>query len=189
MGPHDPAARHLAGWPVEILLPETQSRQDLAPLRFELEPVHEGELVLGFGVFLRIESVCRLVLAHDPLHFPHLGRNGGRDLKDGVFARITGLLGKIADVGILIAFHFPGTGHLIAEDDLEKGRFARPVGADQRNALTPVDGQISLLEERPPTVGHGQLAYGQHVRGAIASNPRKCNGERKKKLQRDYSVP
>lgn len=31
VGPHDPAARHLAGWPVEILLLETQSRQDLAP--------------------------------------------------------------------------------------------------------------------------------------------------------------
>ena len=177
VGPHDPAARHLAGWPIEILLPEAQSRQDLAPLRFELKPVHEGELVLGFGIFPGIEGACRFVLAHDPLHFTHLGRNGSRDLQNGVFARITSLLGEIADVGMLIAFHPPGTGHLVAEDNLEEGRLARPVGADQRNALTPVDGQISLLEERPPTVGHGQLANGQHVSGAIAPITGKSNGE------------
>ena len=95
------------------------------------------------------------MLSHDSLNLPHFRVNCGGDLQNCLFSRISRLLREIAHVGIIISLHCSCIGLLVAQNDMKQGRLPRPVGSHQGNTLTPVDRQVGLLKEGPPTIGHG----------------------------------
>ena len=140
---------------IKVFLPEPQTREDLARLRLQLEPVEEGKLILGFGIFRGVKRPGRFMLPHDPLHFTHLRSNRGGDLEHGILPGVASFLREITHVSIVIAIHRAGAGLLITQNDMEEGGLARPVRTHQGNTLTPVDGQVGLLEEGPTPIGHG----------------------------------
>ncbi len=145
---HLPAAGKVLGGLIEVLDGKTEAREDLARSALELVAAEALEAVLGMSVLLEhaveLGAGLRtrdLVLELRRALLPGLDLGSGvHDLGQGrLIAHELGLLLEVADRGLLREGHGALVAALQAHEDLEEGRLARAVGADERPALTGVE--------------------------------------------------
>ena len=91
-------------------------------------------------------------------------RAAGGEVEGGFGTDGFGFLREVAEGGPFIALDRARVGLITAKDEGENGRFARAVGADERDALAVVDLHVGVFKEKTAAVGFLEIADGQHGR-------------------------
>ena len=152
---HDPAAGERLGELVVVGFAEAEAGEDL--LRARLERVVDVPVVVVLGLELTA---------------------AGGDLQDRLVADGGAFLRKEAEVRAAFPFDEAFVGLVLAEDDVEEGGLAGPVGADEAEAVRPGDVQRDLREQGAGSVGLGNIGNREHRSGDKGA----CEGEVKGRL-------
>ena len=165
MGAHHPAAGEGARGFVEVVLFESEAGEDFLGLGFELIAVEMGELVLGFREVRVTVIALRFILAHGAQDLGHFRSDAHGDLDDRFIGGFAGFLGEVAGDGVFVALDGAFVGRVLIEDHAEERGFASAIGADEGDALAPVDGHFRLAEKSATAEGLGKLFDREHARG------------------------
>lgn len=160
MGAHDPAAGVFAGGFVKVFLFEAEAGEDFFGFGFELVAVEGGELILCFAEFFGAEVSGFFAFADGAEEADHFWGDAHGDFDDGFIGRFSGFLGEVAGDGVFITVDGAFVWLVFIEDHAEECRFAGAVGADEGDALAPVDGHFCLAEEGSAAEGFGQILDG-----------------------------
>ncbi len=167
---HLPAAGKIGGGKRQVAFLEAQAEQHAAHLRLDgvaaerlvgvARAAGRRQLALGrVGTQRRLQLVQALLGGEDF----HLGRHDL--LEDGAVGHLDGFLLQVAHARALREQDAPLIGVLAAADDVEHGRLARAVGADERKAVVFLKLERDVGKQRAPAERLRQmLNLHDHVR-------------------------
>ena len=152
---HDPAAGEGLGQFVGIAFAEAESSENFLGAGFE------GVVDIPIVIVLGLELAA-----------------AGGDLQDGLITGRGAFLREEAEVCAAFPLDQAFVWVVLAEDDVEKGRFARAVGTDESEPVCPGNIQGDLREQGAGSVGLGNIGNRQHRMGDKGD----CEGEVKGRL-------
>ena len=166
MRAHDPAAAHLAGGAVEVLLAEAQAGEDLLGLGFEAVAAQLVEAVVDVVMNVlgvqRLDGMIGLPGLEDAAELRVFGRDGGGQFDDGFVGHRGAFLRQIADGDAAFAGDVAGIGGFLPENDGEKRGLAGAVRADQPDAVLAVHLERGVGEQNAFAVCLADAGQSQH---------------------------
>ena len=152
---------------VEIGFAESEAGEDALGLRFDLVAAELGVLAQRVVIFLGVGLAGARAVGKDAHEPPMLRRDGAGQFEHGLVAARGRFLRQIADGRVLVDDHGAAVGLGRAEDDGEKGRLARAVRPDQRDAFPEIDAQGNVFKKRARAEALADFGQGKHKRASL----------------------
>ena len=109
------------------------------------------------------------------LQFGKFGRDGASQFDDRLVLSGSGFLRQIAKADVALQFDLSFVRRFLAEDQGQQRGFACAIGADQSNAILPIDLQGGVGKERSPAKTFAEAGNGQHIKpDTLLSNEVRC---------------
>ena len=156
---HDPSSAQGARRLVDIRISESQTVED--SLGFDREAVAVKLGKTGVGLVMDRVVLARMI-TQQTADFLHGAGSVGGQFQHGLIPGRGALLGKESDADIPLQGNGSRVRGILPQDQGEQGRFSRPVGSDQSDAVSTVDLQGGILEQWVSPEGFGEVGDGEH---------------------------